>query len=307
MEQYFTIVILAFFALWVFGLWFIWSRPAIKIKESTQSKLTLNIYPVIFRIIAGNHQLLGVILLLFPIVATPQITTLTCEPVFQSSSLEKIELTSNIVECEIEEIGWFGHLKNIPIAQLQEANLETFSGKDKEISYQVVLLTDENKIPLRWYGDRTRKSYEALTTRINAFVGNPTDTTLTVQQDDREFGYVFFGLGSFLLLLSFLFISIGSTTKCTLEQDSNSFTLQQQRFFGLKNFSSKLALSDIAQARVEYGERLSTSRITLILSTGEKLPLNRVYSSGSKEEIATAIENFLKSYHSQHKPSEKSN
>ena len=309
MEQDLTLLILSFFALWVFGLWFIWSRPALEIKKLTPSKLTLNIYPVILRIIARNHQLLGVILLLFPIWATPQITTLTCKRAFPSSSLEKIELTSDIVRCEIEEIGWFGHLKNIPLAQLQGANLKPSFGKAREISYQVILLTNKNKIPLRWHGDFQCESYEALTTRINAFVKNPTDNTLSVQQDEREFGYFFLGLGIFLFWLSFLFVGIGTTSQCTLEPDSNSFTLQHQRFFGLKTFQDKLALNDIAQARVEYGEGFkttSTSRITLILNTGEKLPLNPVYSSGGKEEIATAIDKFLKSYQSQHKPSEKS-
>ena len=296
----------------LFGLWFIWNRPALEIKELTPSKLTLNIYPVILRIIAGNHQLLAVIFLLFPILVTPQITTLTCERVWPSSSLEKIELTSDIVRCEIEEIGWFaGALKNIPLAQLQGANLKTSFGKDNEISYQVILLTDKSQIPLRWHGDFQRESYEALTTRINAFVKNKnsTDNTLSVQQDEREFGYFFLGLGIFLFWLSFLFVGIGTTSQCTLEPDSNSFTLQHQRFFGLKTFQDKLALNDIAQARVEYGEGFkttSTSRITLILNTGEKLPLNPVYSSGGKEEIATAIDKFLKSYQSQHKPSEKS-
>ncbi len=296
MEQDITILILCFFGLWVLGLWWIWSRPGLEIKELSPNNLILNIYPVIFRIIARNHQLLGVILLLFPLCAVPQITFLVCERNFQSLSPEKIELTATGVRCEIEEIGWLGHVNNISLAQLQGADLKTTLRKNKDISYQVVLLTEKNKIPLRWYGDFQRESYEALTTKINSFVKNSTDKTLTVQQDEREFAYFFWGLGGFIFLLSFLFLGIGTTTRCLLELDSDSLTLEHKRFYGLKILTDKLALKDITEAKIEYNresETKSTSRITLILNTGKKIPLNRTYSSDKKEAIATAINNFL--------------
>ena len=127
-----SIAALGIFALGCLGLRYTFTRSRIEIRESTQKKLTFNIYPVILRVIAETHILFVAISLLIVVLIIPKIATLTCDHVFQLPSLEKEVSTSGIVQCEILGIGWLDHLKKIPISHLHGAILETRSHQDKK-------------------------------------------------------------------------------------------------------------------------------------------------------------------------------
>ncbi len=77
----------------------------------------------------------------------------------------------------------------IPLNQLQNAKLELI-GTPKG-GYPVLLLTDYDEVPFisAWNPNVQEKQKKA--DLINAFIGNPGETSLHVQQDERSVAYPF--------------------------------------------------------------------------------------------------------------------
>lgn len=298
-ESYLTKIIFGVFL--ILGCLFILTRPNIRIKHSLPSQLIFIIEPNIARVIGNLFKLLGIILLILALFFFPQITNLNCERI------------SSVVECEIANKYWFGNIKTISISQILGAELETkvpkSSSAKEDISYDIVLLTANTKIPLHWIPELTEEDfqdwtenelvepYEKVIDRINNFANSKTDNTLNVQQDIRYIGNISFGLAVFLLFVgTFVFSGIDATTYCELNQDYEKFILKRYRFVFLTTYSYELPLKDITKVVIESFQGSPTSRITFILDSNEKFPLTDVYNSDPKKEVFIAIQNFLKSY-----------
>lgn len=120
-------------------------------------------------------------------VLSGELATLTCQRVEQTQG-----------SCQLVTSGLLGSDEiTIPLNQLQNAKLELISGPRGGGGYRVVLLTDDGEIPFisAWNPSVQEKQKKA--DLINAFIGNPRETSLRVQQDERWSAY---SVGGFLIL-----------------------------------------------------------------------------------------------------------
>lgn len=288
------------------GCLFIFTRPNIKIKQALQSQLIFIIEPSIARQLGNLLQLVGTIVLILALFFFPQITNLDCNR------------SSSVVKCEMTNKYWFGNIKPVSIPELLGAELEKKvrknSSAEEDISYDILLLTDNTKIPLYWTPELTEeelqhwtgndpvKPYEKVIDQINNFVNSKTDNTLNIQQNNQDLVDFSFSFAVFLLFAgTFVSSGIAPTTYCELNQKSEKFILKRYKFIFFTTYSYELPLKNITKAAIEYFEDSPTNRITLILNSNERFPLTNVYSSDEKREVFIAIQNFLKSYNSQQK------
>jgi hypothetical protein len=80
--------------------------------------------------------------------------------------------------------------KTMPLNQLQGAKVDVKIDTKRRSSYRLVLLTDGGEVPFT----TTFISGAEDANRINAFIANPGEISLRVQQDDRWFAYIFGGI-----------------------------------------------------------------------------------------------------------------
>ncbi len=298
MEQDYSLYGLGFFTLFVVGICFSVTRPAVKILEQTQSKLLFRIRPVLFWGIAVFFWGLGLLFLVSPFLIYTPVTTLTCNRSVPPLSFTTTEPAPSV--CDLVKENWLGIEKNhIAISSLQRATLETEPARDAKtrLHYRVVLLTSEDKIPfVSHLDDFEYEEWQTRTAQINTFVKNPT-AALRIQQDRRILGYASFGIGSFLALVGFFAVAAPPTITCTLAQESNSLTLKRQKYFGANTLTFKLSLDDILKVLLERSRDNGQviERVTLKLTSGECFPLTYSYDSlGGKQQISTFIRSFLR-------------
>ena len=165
--------------------------------------------------------------------------------------------------------------------------------------YRVALVTDWGNIPFRKsYTYSSLPEYQHLLTvvsQINSFVAKPLQDSLIVEQDEKYVGYICFATGTFFSLITFLILAISPYITCSLEREFNLVTIERRNLFSKKTFDYKI--SDIVAVKVEEQSDIesATYRLTLLLTSGEKVPLTYGFTSGWKEkqQIANQLQNFL--------------
>ncbi len=156
------------------------------------------LYRLILLILQGNNLITAVgtvltasIFVLFGLmvmVLSGERATLTCQ---------RVEPTQG--SCQLVISGLFGSDEiTIPLNQLQNAKLELITDTRGRGGYRVVLLTDYDKVPFisTWSHNEQEKQKKA--DLINAFIGNPGETSLRIQQDERWSAY---SVGGFIILV----------------------------------------------------------------------------------------------------------
>lgn len=102
-------------------------------------------------------------------------------------------------------------------------------------------------------------------------------------------------MSGFLFFLSLLTMALSSVKTFTFDKERDRMTIKRQYWFGKKILNH--SINEISDVEVEYssGNAGSVYRVTLILSSGEKLPLTRSYTSGIEEKqyIANLVKGFL--------------
>jgi hypothetical protein len=107
------------------------------------------------------------------------------------ATLECQRLSSAQLDCTLTHAS-LRRTNSEAIAQLQGADVARYRDSDGDSTYQVILLTPEDEIPLasvRSSGARGKRQKAA---QINQFLADPQQQTLAIVQDDRRFAY---GLG----------------------------------------------------------------------------------------------------------------
>lgn len=178
------------------------------------------------------------------------------------------------------------------IASLREATLD-IDFDDGDTLYRVLLVTDEETLPLSSLYTSNGGGQRRRVNQINQFLQTPTDPSLRLRQDTRWLGLVFlgaFGFGGLLLLLS------NRTIDCTFDKDTNQFSL---RLWGLRGATThQHPLSNLLGMRVEQStdKDTDTSRLTVVLKTGEAIPLSIVYTGTfeAHASLARQVQEFLR-------------
>ena len=279
------------------------------ISENTPNLLNFTIQPKLLRFIGLFVGQLGIICLYFTLIATP-LTQLNCERYTQNipvSSISKsIEQDMSPVICQLVEFNWFGHEKSQKrISGLLGATLEKQSKIDNgktSYKYQVRLLTSTESIPFTQVAYSSKYSYkqlESIISSTNKFLTQPLEKNLALKQDDSLIGYLGVGITIFFSLLALLIIAAGSFISCNFDKELNIMTLSRYRWFGrFGKTVFQYSLNEIVDVKVEQSTTNEDDwfyRVTLVLESGESLPLTRAYTSGfeDKQQIVNIIKAFL--------------
>lgn len=211
-------------------------------------------------------------------------TTLTCK---------RVEPTQG--RCELAEASLLGsQFREISLNQLYGAEVETSTSSDDSDTYRVALLTSDGKIPFPVIYSSGYETKQTTASRIDAFVLNPGEASLAIQDDSRWFAYPF---GALFVAAGLFVVSMGQAVTCTFDKPLDRMSLKRQGLLGTKVIER--SHREILAARVEVstdGEGDSTYRVSLALVSGDLLPLTSYYSRGkeSKQKAVDYIQTFLK-------------
>lgn len=256
-----------------------------KIVQQTPNQLLLRELQVLSHVFSLIFGVVFTAVGLF-FIALPNVTTLTCnrtEPTQGSCKL----LASGLLASEVREI---------PISILQGAKVDE-SRSSKSTTYGVVLLTITGEVPFTFYSNFDKGKKQAIASRINDFVKIPGETSLAVKQDDRWISYLFGGTFAAIgIFFAFGFVVAPVVKTWLFDKTLGSFTLKQQGLFGTKIIEYQIR--EIADVQVEEWTNSKGTiyyKVSIVLVSGDRLPLTLYSSSGkkSKQKTASCIRKFL--------------
>jgi hypothetical protein len=216
-------------------------------------------------------------------VATAKTVTLECR-----------RANSTQVTCQRTVTGILGTTTTDRIpGQLQTANVVKAGGTG------VVLGTTTGKVELAPYHVFVTNKHQETADRLNAFLKDPQQATVRVEQDDRLGNSLF--IGNFLLgSLGIAIVSLGIPLKmsCRFDRPSDQVTITKKYLYGERQ--TILPLSTIQQSQISrYFFYLSVDKrnaysLNLIQNNGKKVSLSVPSQDLERyQEIADTTNHFL--------------
>lgn len=258
-----------------------------EIVEQTSHRLRLeaeNSAPIMLLGLFGTPFLLiglGIILISSPL------STLKCQ---------RVEPTQG--SCQLVNSSLLGSNETkIPLNQLQSAKVDVSKVSDGDNTYRVVLLTKDGEIPMS-LGTSDAGEKQKNAARINAFIDNPEEISLHVQQDDRESVYFLGGIcglvGGGLVFGSLLYGEF--IVSYTFDKALDLVKLKRQTLLHTK--VTELSLREINQVDIKEktdSEGDKTYSVWLNLKSGEhiSLSLQGITDKQNNQKIAECIRQFL--------------
>lgn len=190
------------------------------------------------------------------------------------------------------------HTKRIPLAAIQEAIVKTNTSRDDEgnisKTYQVQLVTTQGTFPFSGISTDNYGYHQGLAHRINQFLAGSSGSTLHEEQDNFWLGILFMIIFPGISLIVLLF----GAKKLILEMDKSLGTLLICKKGFLHQDVQEYRLKDVTSVIVQTSNSSDgddTYRITLVLGSGDYIPLRSYYSSGRRPKalIAEKIREFL--------------
>jgi hypothetical protein len=244
-----------------------------KIVQQTPNLLILRLRPIFLWIFGAIFASVGLFM-----TFNGKTITLTCK-----------RTESTFGSCELIESGVLGsQARVIPLNILQGAKVKEQDGGDIS-TYQVIIFTRNGEVPFASYSSFDEG--QAIVSHINQFLKIPQETSLTQQEDDRLnmflIGGLFFTCG--LVPLTARIVT------CVFNKTLNTLTVKRQGFLGTEVIEH--GLREIKNVLVEEltDSEGSNYRVSIVLVSGDRLPLTSYYSSGRKSQQRTVscIKNFL--------------
>jgi|GEM_PF-959205 len=201
-------------------------------------------------------------------------------------------------QCDLSQRRLIGaQSEQFPVAELQSARVREKRDSDGDRTYQVVLELQSDDLSFTPYSSSGASHHRAQAARINAFIADPNQLTLTVREDTRFWGLLFFvafGGGGGLLLLSKVVV-------CDFDKSMGQLRLTRNGLLGHEEHQYRL--QDIIQAQLQRssggssrrGRNQATYRVAIVLRSGESVPLTSYYSSGrsDKQRTVEQLRQFL--------------
>jgi hypothetical protein len=182
----------------------------------------------------------------------------------------------------------------IPVGELQGADVEVNQDSDGN-TYRITLLTqNQGRVPFTDSFSSGREKYSKAN-QIKAFVNDPEQMSLQVNQDDRWFAYPFgsiFAIAGGSIIFYALNISFKNTY--TFDRQTRDLKLSRQGLFGTSKKEFKL--HEIKQAEVTESKDSdgdTTYKAELVLRSGERLPLHGIVLSNNYQKTVDTINQFL--------------
>jgi hypothetical protein len=248
-----------------------------KIVQQTPDQLTLRKLPSLLTCLLGG---LFIVVALGVIFIFSDVITLACHR------------DSSQAQCELVTAGLLrSSTQVLELEKLREARVESAVFSDR-----IVLLTTAGEIPLTGrFGGWDDKAQIA--DYVNAFIFNPSQSDLTVQQGNRGLGYAGGLLVAAVGLL--IFVPACRVTTCTFDKARGRVTLKRQGLLG--SMTSELALRDVASVQIREAQFISRGKsrpgyqVILVTNSGEHFPLAHHLSGDLQAEqtIAAGIRAFL--------------
>ena len=271
--------------------------------EQTANKLTVKFMPWFTWIFAA----------FFLVVNLPIFMTILLQSIPQELSCKRIELQQ--INCQLKtSILPLLPSKIIVIEGLQAAKFKSQSYNNyrnpNQIPYErqkIVLLTQTAEIFFLSYKiyhpEYATQKMLAWESQINAFVNNPQQQSFKLKTSIIEPPWFVMTTPRWFILVGiinsiFIIIFMGEISICEFNR-VNGFMTKKQRWLFVFTKTSKYSLLDIKDLQLECNQqRGNTSRITIILASGKKIPLSTYHANYFKSEkkmkiTADKISNFL--------------
>jgi len=185
----------------------------------------------------------------------------------------------------------------MPLNQLQSAKVNVSKDSDGNNIYQVVLLTNSGEISMS-VGTSDADEKQKNAARINAFINNPEEISLHVQQYDHEkFVYIVKGIfGLFGGLMFGLLLYREFIVSYTFDKALDLVRLKRQTLCRTK--VTELSLREINQVDIKEktdSDGNKTYSVWLNLKSGEhiSLSLQGITDKQNNQKIAECIRQFL--------------
>lgn len=181
-----------------------------------------------------------------------------------------------------------------PMEQISQVTVEQYRRKKGQFSYQVVFIVADGRVAIS-HETSSRGAAEAIANRVNSFLSDPGQPTLSVLEDTRPVMTVMgivFGTAAALWLL------IGcQVTYCDFDKLRGRLRITRWRLIGVevKDYPWQdlwTAKLDITTTRRGF-RRVEKCRIVVFLKSGERIRLTPYYS-GRKADKETALTEILK-------------
>ncbi|PSB03482.1 hypothetical protein [Merismopedia glauca] len=239
-----------------------------------------------------NRQCLWGLLFATPFIAISLgVTVLTAKLI----TLECQRLESRQIECQRTVTGIFGAEKDRIPGNLKTATTIKTSG------IGVVLETTKGRVELAPYRAFVTDRIDKTVDRLNAFIKNPQQATISVEQDDRWANYlgsVNFFIGGMAIAFGALAIPVGMS--CKLDRNSGEVIIAKKYWlYGDRQMVLPLSKIDRALVReLPFSlNRKSVYNIHLVPSAGKKVSLSVPSQNLSQyQEIVDVTNDFLRRY-----------
>lgn len=250
-----------------------------KIMQQTSTHLTLKKMPYLGWLLGGIFILAGV----GGGVLLGSKTSLECDRTPPS-------------QCQLSHrYAWGDRTQQFAIESLREAVVDERRDSDGDRTYQVVLELQNESLDLTPYSSSGAQRHRNYAEQINRFLANPSQTTLEINDDARIWGLLlvipFASVGSLLLLLSPQVI-------CDIDKYRGTLILQRRGLLGRADRT--VAIRDIVGVQLQRSASgRNSSRIALLLKSGEAVPFSRAYTNGvtdgvaDKRQVVELLQTFL--------------
>lgn len=248
------------------------SRRILQIQHKTLSPFFLTLFGTPFFIIGIIVILLG------------EKTTLNCQ---------KIDNNQN--SCQLTKVSLYKtKIETVP-GSIIRAKVDVNEDSDGD-TYRVILITSKQEIPLTSMYSSGSKNKRVNKNKINNFLQNSNQISLTVTQDDRfflyPFGSIFFLTGGGVILGALIF---GDLEKLfTLKRTTQKFEIKRQKI--LKNVQQQYSFSEIDRFVIKTetdSDGDKTYTLQLKLHSGRLEPLYSNALESKLQNIAKKMNNFI--------------
>ena len=207
--------------------------------------------------------------LLFRIVAIGGATTFTCQ-----------RMSEKNISCQLKKyqfpLSW--EITKIPPGDLQSARLERDSGNEGTYHHRPVFVTRSGEIPLRGFYSFGEESQQKKVDRVNNFIGDDKQTSVTVRDIDGPAPFLWFAVDITWLSLSIVCLH-SRQINAQFDRELNCFTLKQTNAFGTKFFEHSLSeITDIVGEEGMLDEGMldggyTIYNIFIVMASGDRLLL----------------------------------
>jgi hypothetical protein len=245
---------------------------------------------IFLEVLDQNHKYLWGLLLAIPFTAiglglmagTAKVTTLECQ-----------RLTVNSIGCQRTITGVLGEEEDGIPGELQSVKV----AKDSGIG--IVLVTTKGDVELAPYRTFVNGEHERNADRVNAFLKQPRQNTLSVEQDDRLINSL--GSGSLLiggLTIGLFAMAIPVRMSCKLDRLRDRAIVDKQ-YLLVGNRQTVLTLSAIERAQVKeslFGRNHQpVYKIDLVSANAKHVSLSIPSKNLAEyEQIVEEIDRFIK-------------